>query len=112
VPAFADDKALVVFDGVCVLCSGFARFILERDRDFAFRLTTSAIPARPGALSPLRPRSENFETISCSPMAYPYAKLDTVAVVGARLGGAWRALVLLRGCQRAACRLALRPRRP
>src|SRR5688500_1824381 len=44
VPAFPDDKALVVFDGVCVLCSGFARFILKRDRDFAFRLATAQSP--------------------------------------------------------------------
>ena len=44
VPAFPDDKALVVFDGVCVLCSGFAKFILKRDRAFAFRLTTAQSP--------------------------------------------------------------------
>jgi predicted DCC family thiol-disulfide oxidoreductase YuxK len=41
VPAFPDDKVLVVFDGVCVLCSGLAKFILKRDRASAFRLTTA-----------------------------------------------------------------------
>jgi predicted DCC family thiol-disulfide oxidoreductase YuxK len=41
VPAFPDDKALVVFDGVCVLCSGFAKFILKRDKAFAIRLATA-----------------------------------------------------------------------
>ena len=29
VPPFPDDKPLIVFDGVCVLCSGFAKFVVE-----------------------------------------------------------------------------------
>jgi predicted DCC family thiol-disulfide oxidoreductase YuxK len=28
---------LILFDGVCVLCSGWVRFIIERDRDSVFR---------------------------------------------------------------------------
>ncbi|HXG80074.1 MAG TPA: hypothetical protein VNJ31_12155, partial [Methyloceanibacter sp.] len=36
VPAFPDTRKLIVFDGVCVLCSGFARFVASRlDRDGA-----------------------------------------------------------------------------
>ena len=31
VPRFPDDKGLIVFDGVCVLCTGFAQFVLKRD---------------------------------------------------------------------------------
>ena len=38
VPAFADDKAVVVFDGMCVMCSRFAQTILKRDRRGVFRL--------------------------------------------------------------------------
>lgn len=38
VPAFADDKAVVIFDGVCVMCSAFAQTILRRDRDGVFSL--------------------------------------------------------------------------
>lgn len=32
VPAFDDSDAIVIFDGVCVLCAGFARWLLRRDR--------------------------------------------------------------------------------
>ena len=32
VPAFDDSRALFVFDGVCVLCSGGAKWIMRRDR--------------------------------------------------------------------------------
>ncbi len=38
VPAFPDDKPIVVFDGHCVLCSRFARFVLRRDRRALYRL--------------------------------------------------------------------------
>ena len=31
VPAFNDSKALFVFDGICVLCSGGASWIMRRD---------------------------------------------------------------------------------
>jgi predicted DCC family thiol-disulfide oxidoreductase YuxK len=38
VPAFADDRPIIIFDGKCVLCSWFARFILRSDRTGRFRL--------------------------------------------------------------------------
>ena len=38
VPAFPDDRPIVIFDGNCVLCSAFAQFILRTDRRRRFRL--------------------------------------------------------------------------
>ena len=38
VPHFADDRPIIIFDGQCVLCSWFARFVLRTDRDRRFRL--------------------------------------------------------------------------
>ncbi|MEC8534007.1 MAG: DCC1-like thiol-disulfide oxidoreductase family protein, partial [Pseudomonadota bacterium] len=38
VPAFPDDRPLVLFDGDCALCSGSARKILTADRAGLFRL--------------------------------------------------------------------------
>lgn len=45
VPAFPDDRPILVFDGHCALCSGFVRFILRRDRAgrFRFLLAQSAL---------------------------------------------------------------------
>jgi predicted DCC family thiol-disulfide oxidoreductase YuxK len=37
VPAFADDRPIIIFDGKCVLCSGFVQFILRHDRNGQFR---------------------------------------------------------------------------
>jgi len=44
VPPFADDKPIIIFDGTCVLCSGFAQFILRHDKARAFRLLAAQTP--------------------------------------------------------------------
>ena len=38
VPAFPDDRPLVIFDGYCALCSGWAEFVLRRDPEGRYRL--------------------------------------------------------------------------
>ena len=38
VPRFPDDRPIVVFDGYCALCSGWAQFILRHDARAVFRL--------------------------------------------------------------------------
>ena len=38
VPPFPDDRPVIVFDGHCGFCSGFARFILRHDKAARFRL--------------------------------------------------------------------------
>jgi len=38
VPDFKDDKPIIVFDGHCNLCSGFANFILRHDKKNHLRL--------------------------------------------------------------------------
>jgi len=44
VPPFPDERPILVFDGKCVLCSGFARFILRADRYRRFRLLAAQTP--------------------------------------------------------------------
>jgi predicted DCC family thiol-disulfide oxidoreductase YuxK len=44
VPAFPDDKPLFVFDGVCVLCSGGAAWLMRRDKRSRFRYTSAQSP--------------------------------------------------------------------
>ena len=96
VPAFPDDKALIVFDGVCVLCSGLARFVLKRDRDFAFRLTTAQSPLGQALFRHYGLDTETFATNLVLIDGRVYGKLDTVAAVGLRLGAGWRLLAVLR----------------
>jgi predicted DCC family thiol-disulfide oxidoreductase YuxK len=38
VPDFADDRPVIVFDGHCAMCTGWARLVLRHDRRARFRL--------------------------------------------------------------------------
>lgn len=38
IPGFDDARPILIFDGKCALCSGFARFILRHDREERLRL--------------------------------------------------------------------------
>jgi predicted DCC family thiol-disulfide oxidoreductase YuxK len=44
VPAFPDDHPIIVFDGVCVLCTGFAQFVLSHDAAARFRVLAAQSP--------------------------------------------------------------------
>ena len=90
VPAFADDKAIIVFDGVCAFCSGFVRFVAQRDRRRQFRF----IPAqsrlgtalfRHYGLDPV-----NYETNLLIADGRVSAKMAAFAGIMSRLGGVWR----------------------
>jgi predicted DCC family thiol-disulfide oxidoreductase YuxK len=96
VPLFPDDKALVVFDGVCVLCSGFAKLILSRDTGFAFRLTTAQSLLGQSLYRHYGLDGRELETNLVIADGRAHAKLDSLAVTGELLGGPWRAFVLLR----------------
>ena len=41
VPPFADDKPIIIFDGYCALCSGWAAFVLRHDRAGKYRLLSA-----------------------------------------------------------------------
>lgn len=44
VPDFPDGRPIIIFDGYCALCSGWARFVLRHDRDGGYRLLTAQSP--------------------------------------------------------------------
>src|ERR1700681_2080089 len=44
VPPFPDDKPLFIFDGVCVLCSGGARWLMRHDKREIFRFAAAQSP--------------------------------------------------------------------
>jgi predicted DCC family thiol-disulfide oxidoreductase YuxK len=44
VPDFPDDRPIIIFDGHCVLCSGWANFVLRHDRSGKYRLLAAQSP--------------------------------------------------------------------
>lgn len=60
IPTFPDDKPIIVFDGMCVLCSCFAQLVLKRDTARRYRLIAIQSPlgsalARHYGIDPLKP---------------------------------------------------------
>lgn len=44
VPAFPDDRPILIFDGSCILCSTFVQFILRTDKNRRLRLMSAQSP--------------------------------------------------------------------
>jgi predicted DCC family thiol-disulfide oxidoreductase YuxK len=43
-PAFADDRPIIVFDGNCAFCSGWVQFALRHDRKGSYRFLAAQSP--------------------------------------------------------------------
>jgi predicted DCC family thiol-disulfide oxidoreductase YuxK len=44
IAAFPDDKPIIVFDGHCAICSGWARFVVRHDPKARYRLLAAQTP--------------------------------------------------------------------
>ena len=44
VPKFRDDRPIIIFDGYCALCSGWAQFVLRHDCHGKYRLLRAQSP--------------------------------------------------------------------
>lgn len=101
VPAFPDDKPIIVFDGHCVLCSGWARFVVRHDPGGRFRLL--AAQSRLGdalyrhyGLDPVE-----FETNLLLQDGRAFVQADGLVRMAVGLGAPWSAAALLRVLPRA-----------
>ena len=87
VPQFPDDAPLVVYDGVCVLCSGWVGFVLKRDPDVRFVAAQSHLAQalfRHYGLD-----AEDFETWILLENGCAHVKAEGIARMLRRWGGLW-----------------------
>lgn len=96
VPAFPDDHPLIVFDGVCVLCSGFARFVLKRDTRETFLFATAQGPLGQALYRHYGLDTVDFETNLVVIDGRAYGKLDAFSAAMGVLPAPWRMLRVLR----------------
>lgn len=91
---------IIAFDGVCVLCHGFVRFMLRRDLagTFRFAATTSAEGARLFAAS--GQDLANPGSVLLELDGQLYRESDAILRAVAMLGGVWRGAALLRAVPR------------
>jgi predicted DCC family thiol-disulfide oxidoreductase YuxK len=94
------DSAVIVFDGVCVLCNGWVRFLLRHDRRGRYRF--AAMQGETGRALLLAHGLDADDPVSFLLVEDGIAWADTEAIarVLSGLGGAWRAATLLRALPR------------
>ena len=93
---------VILYDGVCGLCSHFVQFVLRRDRAGRFRLAPLQGPfaadalARHGLRAPDAPDSIVLLDAPGTAAERARVRSDAVLSVLAGLGGGWRLAALLR----------------
>jgi predicted DCC family thiol-disulfide oxidoreductase YuxK len=101
VPDFPDDRPIIIFDGHCVLCSGFARFILRHDKRATFRLMAGQCALGQAIYCHLGLDPANFETNILLFQGRAWYKSQGTIRIFQLLGLPWSASVLLKAIPRA-----------
>ena len=87
---------LIVFDGECVLCSGFYRFMLKHDRRQHFTFAIAQSPVGQQLYLALGLPTQDFETNLVITNGTIHQRLDAFTAAMRALGGIWHLPALLR----------------
>ena len=90
------DKPLIVFDGLCVLCSGNARFVLRHDRRRHFNLTTAQGPLGAALYRHYGLPTDDYETMLVIDGGRLFTESDGAIAIARGLGWRWRAAAAAR----------------
>jgi predicted DCC family thiol-disulfide oxidoreductase YuxK len=89
VAAFPDDRPILVFDGHCMLCSGFVQFILRHDRHRRLRLLAAQTPTGAALYRHFRLAPEDYETNILLEDGRAWLKSEGSIRIFERLGFPW-----------------------
>lgn len=92
----APHEAIVVFDGVCHLCSGWVRFLLARDRGGRLRFASMQSATGRNLLQAHGVDPDDPVSFLLLDAGQPWTDSDAILRVLDLLGGPWRALRVLR----------------
>ena len=87
---------VIVFDGECVLCSAFFRFVVRHDRQRRFRFLIAQTDKGEALYQRLGLKSADYETNLVFTNGRLHRELRAFAAVMDRLGWPWRALSVTR----------------
>jgi predicted DCC family thiol-disulfide oxidoreductase YuxK len=96
VPAFADDKPIVIFDGNCVLCSRSARFTMWADRSKRLRLLAAQTPLGAALYRHLDLDPVNYETMIVLENGVARFRSDAALRIAEVLGFPWSVATVAR----------------
>ncbi|MER8723580.1 DCC1-like thiol-disulfide oxidoreductase family protein [Mesorhizobium sp. M0174] len=84
-----------MFDGICVLCSGFVRMVVKLDRKGRFHFATAQSPFGEMLFQKYGLRADRYETNLVIVDGAAFTRLDSFVAVMAELGWPWRAARIL-----------------
>ena len=99
-PIVQGGERVVLFDGLCKLCNGWARFLIRHDRRRLFRLASAQSAQGQAMLAWFELPLERFDTLAYVEGRQLYVRSDAVLRILGQLEWPWRALGLLRICPR------------
>ncbi|MEN3377381.1 MAG: hypothetical protein V7604_2736 [Hyphomicrobiales bacterium] len=96
VPPFADDKPIIVFDGLCVLCSTSASFVLRHDKAGVFRLLAAQSPLGTALYAHYGLDPQDYETMILIAGGVAFFKSEAAIRIAKGLGLPWSLAVVFR----------------
>lgn len=95
VPSFPDDGPVIVFDGYCALCSGWAAFVLRHDKRARYRLVTAQSALGQALYRHFKLDPDNFETNILIEHGVPWFRSTGSLRMLTGLGWPWRVAGIL-----------------
>ncbi len=97
VPAFDDATPIIIFDGLCVLCSAGVQWMLARDPDGPARFMTIQAPLAQALYRHYGLDAGAFDTFMVLTDGEAYVKWRGVLAAGKTLPGLWRLMAIAAG---------------
>ena len=89
------ERPLIVFDGVCHLCTGFVHFVIRRDRSGLFRFLPAQSPRGEALYARLGLKSGDWDSNLLVQNGRVTTELDAFIEIARRFGGLWRLIPVL-----------------
>lgn len=96
VPAFPDDKPIIIFDGRCALCTGWSAFVLRHDKQCRYRLLTAQSELGQALYVHYGLDPDDYETNILIDEGTAWFKAEGSIRMAIGLGWPWRTAALLR----------------
>lgn len=88
-------RPVILFDGVCNLCTGSVRFVIERDSRKQFRFASLQSPVADKLLGQQRNEADRLESVVLVVGERIYRKSRAALLIARRLDGLWPLLSVL-----------------
>lgn len=95
-PGFSDEKPIIIFDGYCALCTGWASFVLRHDKRHHYRLLTAQSELGQALYIHYGLNPEEYETNILIENGIAWFKSEGSIRMAVGLGWPWRAVGIFR----------------